>query len=133
MSAPVASGWSGRRVGLAPTGKAPPCHGARGKPTLACGLSHGACARIRLSDLPGRDNEDKRLKMEIQSNTLDTLCPVEPAENTLIWMDTQGYEGYVLAGARGWLDAGTPLVMEFDPYLMKRVNSFGLMKAALAN
>ena len=28
MSAPVASGWSGRRVGLAPTGKAPPCHGA---------------------------------------------------------------------------------------------------------
>jgi len=34
MSAPVASGWSGRRVGLAPTGKAPPCHGARGQRTL---------------------------------------------------------------------------------------------------
>jgi hypothetical protein len=34
MPAPVASGWSGRRVGLAPTGKAPPCHGARGKRTL---------------------------------------------------------------------------------------------------
>src|ERR1700730_18326123 len=31
MPAPVASGWSGRRVGLAPTGKAPPCHGARGQ------------------------------------------------------------------------------------------------------
>jgi hypothetical protein len=30
MPAPGASGWSGRRVGLAPTGKAPPCHGARG-------------------------------------------------------------------------------------------------------
>jgi hypothetical protein len=28
MTAPVASGWSGRRVGLAPTGKAPPYHGA---------------------------------------------------------------------------------------------------------
>jgi len=36
MPAPVASGWSGRRVGLAPTGKkAPPCHGARGNRTLA--------------------------------------------------------------------------------------------------
>jgi hypothetical protein len=34
MPAPVASGWSGRRVGLAPTGKAPPCHGARGNRTL---------------------------------------------------------------------------------------------------
>jgi hypothetical protein len=27
--APVASGWSGCRVGLAPTGKTPPYHGAR--------------------------------------------------------------------------------------------------------
>jgi len=35
MPAPVASGWSGRRVGLAPTGKAPPCHGARGKRAFA--------------------------------------------------------------------------------------------------
>jgi hypothetical protein len=48
-------------------------------------------------------------------------------------MDTQGYEGYVLAGARQWLEAGTPLVMEFDPYLMKRASSFELLKAALAN
>src|SRR3984893_8624704 len=31
MPAPVASGWSGCRVGLAPTGKAPPYHGAHGK------------------------------------------------------------------------------------------------------
>jgi hypothetical protein len=29
--APVASGWSGGRVGFAPTGKAPPYHGARQK------------------------------------------------------------------------------------------------------
>src|SRR6266540_2832909 len=28
IAAPVASGWSGCRVGLAPTGKAPPFHGA---------------------------------------------------------------------------------------------------------
>ncbi len=27
MTAPVASSWSDRRVGLAPTGKAPPYHG----------------------------------------------------------------------------------------------------------
>jgi len=27
--APVASGWSGCRAGLAPAGKAPPLHGAR--------------------------------------------------------------------------------------------------------
>ena len=33
MTAPVASGWSRGRVGLAPTGKAPPLHGARRKRT----------------------------------------------------------------------------------------------------
>jgi len=32
--APVASGWSGCRVGFAPTGKAPPFHGAHPKRTL---------------------------------------------------------------------------------------------------
>src|SRR5512132_3514196 len=37
MTAPVASGWSGCRVGLAPTGKAPPCHGARHQQSLEAG------------------------------------------------------------------------------------------------
>src|SRR5436305_5576659 len=34
MTAPIASGWSDCRVGLAPTGKAPPLHGARQRPTF---------------------------------------------------------------------------------------------------
>src|SRR6516165_4628156 len=38
MPAPGASGWSGRRVGLAPTGKAPPCHGARGEHDIRTGF-----------------------------------------------------------------------------------------------
>src|SRR4029077_19045173 len=43
MSAPVASGWSGRRLGLAPTGKAPPCHGARGRRRVDdCGIDDRA-------------------------------------------------------------------------------------------
>jgi hypothetical protein len=33
MTAPIASGWSGCRVGFTPTGKAPPCHGAHPKRT----------------------------------------------------------------------------------------------------
>jgi hypothetical protein len=33
--APVASGWSGCRAGLAPAGKAPPLHGARHNETFA--------------------------------------------------------------------------------------------------
>jgi hypothetical protein len=44
IAAPVASGWSNCRVGLAPTGKAPPYHGARQKRTFSkCsyGRPHG--------------------------------------------------------------------------------------------
>ena len=38
MTAPVASGWSVRRVGFATQWKAPPCHGAGAKQILASGL-----------------------------------------------------------------------------------------------
>jgi len=55
MPAPVASGWSGRRVGLAPTGKAPPCHGAH--PTQTSGRL-GLCRKLPTLWLEhrGRDN-----------------------------------------------------------------------------
>src|SRR5215510_11502966 len=46
MPAPVASGWSDRRVGLAPTGKAPPCHGARGERSFAKTESNGEVAPV---------------------------------------------------------------------------------------
>ncbi len=41
MPALVASGWSDRRAGLAPAGKAPPCHGAPPKQTPAITLAIG--------------------------------------------------------------------------------------------
>jgi len=44
MPAPVASGWSGRRAGLAPAGKPPPCHGARGVQTFANPVTNGKIA-----------------------------------------------------------------------------------------
>jgi FkbM family methyltransferase len=33
----------------------------------------------------------------------------------LVWIDTQGYDPYVLAGARSVLDAGIPVVVEYWP------------------
>ena len=54
MSAPAASGWSGRRVGLAPTGKAPPCHGARGERTLLNYQVVGTTRYFDAAGFPGR-------------------------------------------------------------------------------
>jgi hypothetical protein len=56
MPAPAASGWSGRRAGLAPAGKAPPCHDARGLRTFgvaaASDLGSTTDWRTKSSSLP---------------------------------------------------------------------------------
>jgi hypothetical protein len=52
IAAPAASGWSGCRVGLAPTGKAPPYHGAHPWRTLRRALN------VRSLDAAGGDVED---------------------------------------------------------------------------
>lgn len=36
----------------------------------------------------------------------------------LLWIDTQGHEARVLRGARGVLELGYPVVIEFDPWLL---------------
>ncbi|WP_211704223.1 hypothetical protein, partial [Paraburkholderia aspalathi] len=56
--APVASGWSGCRVGLSPTGKAPPFHGARQERTFD-------------------------MKAEIVDNLIDATVLAEDASNWL--------------------------------------------------
>jgi len=51
MPAPVASGWSDCRAGLAPAGEAPPCHGARGEQTFGQGTAEGPlldCRSLRV-------------------------------------------------------------------------------------
>uniref|UniRef100_UPI003F495A14 MFS transporter n=1 Tax=Cupriavidus yeoncheonensis TaxID=1462994 RepID=UPI003F495A14 len=50
--APVASGWSGCRVGLSPTGKAPPFHGARRKRTFMITICMMGGATIGVGCLP---------------------------------------------------------------------------------
>ena len=56
MTAPVASGWSDARIGLAPTGKAPPYHGTHPEQTFV-GLDdfQGGILSV-LTDLAQTDN-----------------------------------------------------------------------------
>jgi len=44
--------------------------------------------------------------------------------STLIYMDIQGYEGLALKGASELIAAAPPLVIEFWPYGMKRLESY---------
>ena len=46
-------------------------------------------------------------------------------------MDTQGFEGHILSGAKKALELKVPICFEFWPYGMKRTKSFSLLKEAL--
>ena len=51
----------------------------------------------------------------------------------LIWMDTQGFEGYVLKGANNLLKFRMPMVLEFWPYGLKRSGCYDLLFECLVN
>jgi FkbM family methyltransferase len=51
--------------------------------------------------------------------TIQSLA-VDPDDVALLWMDVQGHEGHVLAGAGGLIDAGVPYVLEYYPNLLRK-------------
>ena len=87
--------------------------------------------RIRLSADPGLFGEDRRETIRVKMMQLDLLIPSLDPRRTMIWMDTQGFEGHILAGARNALAARPPLVLEFWPYAMNRAGSYEPLKDAL--
>jgi FkbM family methyltransferase len=54
----------------------------------------------------------------VRSSRLDDL-PL-PSAQSLLWMDIEGYEGHALQGATRLLDAGVPVVCEFNPTFLAR-------------
>ncbi|MFY9138682.1 FkbM family methyltransferase [Zwartia sp.] len=87
--------------------------------------------RIRTSDKAGLHGESTRKTVSVKSERFDDLFPDLDPNETLIWIDTQGYEGYILAGASLNLVKNIPLVVEFWPYGMNRSGSFPALKASL--
>lgn len=75
----------------------------------------------------GRFDEHRRMQATVMMTTLDTLerdHGLYLDDSALIWIDTQGYEGHVLAGAAGILSrprSETPaIVCELWPYGIER-------------
>jgi len=64
----------------------------------------------------------------IKGETLDKIAPNLRKENSLICMDTQGYEGVIFKGAKQNLQKKIPILLEFSPKLMKYYNSFDNFK-----
>ena len=84
------------------------------------------------------DNLNQRVdydfkEIDVECNTLDSqINNINPNE-TLIWIDTQGYEGLILKGAKNTLLTKVPLVIEFWPHGMRKHNSYIHLKNCLIN
>ncbi|MBN1679336.1 MAG: FkbM family methyltransferase [Anaerolineae bacterium] len=69
-------------------------------------------------------DESTRATITVECKRLDDLVPSFPAsfaENiALMWIDVQGWEGYVFLGAKNLLSKGIPVVSEIWPYGIRR-------------
>jgi FkbM family methyltransferase len=77
--------------------------------------------------------ERDRKSILVPSSRLDTLIQSPDRSSMLIWMDTQGYEGFILKGAQRLLQARVPMVVEFWPYGMTSAGSFPALREGLLN
>ncbi len=93
--------------------------------------------RIRVPDTSGPDlfNEAERSTVEVPARRIDSL--VESGELDLdpvglVWMDAQGHEGHVLAGAQQVIAAGIPILTEYWPYGLNRAGGLDRFHTAVA-
>ena len=89
--------------------------------------------RVRFHNQPGKYRESDRKVISVSVNTLDLNLVDVNVDDCLLFMDTQGFEGHVLSGAKNLIQKGVPIVMEFWPYGLKRADGFTLLCDALTN
>jgi hypothetical protein len=65
----------------------------------------------------------------VDTVTLDGLVDdgrIDPAATGVVWVDVQGHEGRVLAGATRLREAGVPFAVEFVPDLLVEAGNLDL-------
>jgi FkbM family methyltransferase len=71
----------------------------------------------------GALGEEGWTTVEVPTATLDSFVEsgeVDPDSVGLLWIDAQGHEGQIVAGAQSLLAKPVPLVIEFWPYALRR-------------
>jgi FkbM family methyltransferase len=91
--------------------------------------------RVRVAGTSEADHMSESQRSVISVNAMPLQRALEGAnvdrsEIALVWVDTQGYEGQVLAGAADLRD--TPFVVEYWPYGLRRCNGLDLFHEHVA-
>ncbi|HET8673606.1 MAG TPA: FkbM family methyltransferase [Thermoleophilaceae bacterium] len=84
---------------------------------------------------PGSYGEHTRSTIDVEVRSWDSLVErgeLSAADVDLVWIDVQGHEGQVLAGASTLLEARLPVVMELWPYGLRRAGGLELVERLVA-
>ena len=75
--------------------------------------------------------QDPATAIRVESITFDSLLTAghfSLEELGLVWMDTQGHEGHILAGAQALRQTGLPVVIEYWPHGLRRADGLELLE-----
>lgn len=99
--------------------------GAIDNEILKLEISEDNCGdhRISVTHSPGIYETGERKKIEIKSNTIDSIVKSNPSQTMLLHVVVQGYEGLALKGAKKLLQSKPPILIEFWPYAIARAKS----------
>jgi FkbM family methyltransferase len=87
--------------------------------------------RVRITEDIGLIGESKRKVIEVPTATLDSIVKTQDLDDCVLFMDTQGFEGHILAGAKSLIARGVPIITEFWPYGLNRADGFDQFLEAL--
>ncbi len=92
---------------------------------------HAIASHGRKPTRPGAGGGHARVA--VRAVTLDGLVArgeLDPGAVGLLWMDVQGFEGHVLAGARSLTSRGIPILLEFHPAMLRATDGLERLLAA---
>jgi FkbM family methyltransferase len=72
--------------------------------------------------------------VEVRCATLDSLAADDALEGVrpgMLWIDAQGHEGHIAAGATTTLSTGVPFVLELWPPMLEKTGGWELLENAL--
>ncbi len=95
-----------------------------GKVPLELSPQHPGDHRVRVTDWPGQFGEDTWEVTNVPSWRLDSMVEkghIDPNKPSLLWIDAQGHEAQILAGAK--LLRHVPTVVELWPYGLRRART----------
>lgn len=88
--------------------------------------------RIAVESRDNRFREHTRRRIVTPMRRFDDLPVAFDPASTLAWIDVQGHEGFVLAGAEKLVGPRVPLALEIWPYGLDRAGSYDRLMQALA-